>query len=157
MTQIDFYILAENSRRDMNRMVCRLCEKAIAQEMNVLIYARSVAQAQQLDELLWTFKPDSFIPHTNHFNGLEEDDSFSYPVLISTETDTNGAAFIGNKKIMSQYNQLLINLTSSTPPFFQQFKRIAEMVSNDNDEKEIARNRYRAYREQGLTLNKYDL
>ena len=157
MTQIDFYIIAENSHRDMNQMVCRLCEKALAQKMNVLIYTRSAAQAQQLDDLLWTFKPDSFIPHNNQFDGLEEDDSFSYPVLISTDANTDATTFIGSKKIMSQYNQLLINLTTDTPPFFQQFERIAEMVGNNNEEKEIARSRYRSYRQKGLTLNKYDL
>lgn len=157
MTQIDFYILAENSHRDMNQMVCRLCEKALAQKMNVLIYTRSAAQAQQLDDLLWTFKPDSFIPHTSQFNGLEGDDSYSYPVLISSDSATDATTFSGNKKIMSQYNQLLINLTSTPPPFFQQFERIAEMVGNNNEEKETARNRYRWYREKGLTLNKYDL
>lgn len=157
MTQIDFYILAENSHRDMNHMVCRLCEKALAQKMNVLIYTSSATQAQQLDDLLWTFKPDSFIPHYNQFNELEDDDSYSYPVLICTETDADDITSIGNKKIMSQYKQLLINLTSNTPPFFQQFERIAEMVGKNNDEKEIARNRYRYYKQKQLTLNKYDL
>lgn len=145
MTQIDFYILGDNSHRDINLMVCRLCEKALAKQMNVFIYTHSQTQAQQLDELLWTFKTNSFIAHTNQLDERITNDSFAYPVIISSERTND------------HYNHLLINLTEKTPSFFQQFKRIAELVGKSEGEKEIARNRYRYYLQQGYTLNKYDL
>ncbi|MCW8932977.1 MAG: DNA polymerase III subunit chi [Gammaproteobacteria bacterium] len=154
--QVDFYILGENSKRDINGMVCRLCEKALAQNMNVLVYTKSSSQAQQLDELLWTFKANSFIAHKNQISDTETvteaDSSFSYPVLICT-----GNELAGKEQTIHQYQQLLINLTTETPEFLPQFERVAELVGKDNDEKEIARNRYRTYREKGYNLNKYDL
>ena len=157
MMQIDFYILGENSHRDINLMVCRLCEKALDQEMNVLIYTKSPTQARQLDELLWTFKANSFIAHKDQVNEPQADTSFFYPVLISSGTATDDTDVGEFQRVFARYKQLLINLTAETPAFFQQFKRIAEMVGNNNDEKEIARNRYRSYRQEGHTLNKYDL
>ncbi len=147
MTQIDFYILADNSRRDINQMVCQLCDKALAQELMVVVYTHSAAQAQQLDDLLWTCKADSFIAHKNLLNEQQDDASFSYPVLISSELTTE----------MSQKHPLLINLTTEIPPFFQQFERLAELVGKNDEEKESARNRYRTYRQKGHPLKKYDL
>lgn len=155
--QIDFYILGENSHRDINQMVCRLCEKALDQKMNVLIYTKSPAQAQQLDDLLWTFKANSFIAHKDLVNDPEADTSFFYPVLISAGTATDETVVGETQRAFARYKQLLINLTAERPAFFKQFERIAEMVGNNNDEKEIARNRYRSYRQEGYTLNKYDL
>ncbi len=145
MTQIDFYILGENSPRNINQMVCSLCEKALSQKMTVFIYTLSADQAHQLDELLWTFKANSFIAHKNQLNETDNESTFSYPVIIS------------NSEVSETYNQLLINLTAEIPVFFKQFKRVAELVGKQSDEKEIARNRYRSYLQQGYTLNKYDL
>ncbi|MDX2503294.1 MAG: DNA polymerase III subunit chi [Gammaproteobacteria bacterium] len=156
MTQIDFYIVAENSPRDINQMVCRLCEKALSQKMSVLIYTKSTAQAQQLDDLLWTFKADSFIAHHNLSSESEHSDTgpqseFNYPILISS---TDRFSDVQNHE---HYTQLLINLTSETPSIYQQFERLAEMVDKTPHARETARNRYRFYRQQGYSLNKYDL
>lgn len=146
--QIDFYILADNSRRDINQMVCQLCEKAIAQEMNVLVYTKSIEQAHQLDELLWCFKADSFLVHNNELSDIQIDNTISYPIIITANI---------KDKTLHQDHQFLINLTNETPVFFQHFKRIAEMIGKNSDDKEAARERYRSYRDKGYTLNKYDL
>lgn len=146
--QIDFYILAENSRRDINQMVCQLCEKAIVQEMDVLIYTKSIEQAHQLDELLWTFKADSFLAHKNELNDIETDNTFHYPIIISSHI---------KDETVPLKHQFLINLSNTHPAFIQHFKRIAEIVGKNPDDKEVARNRYRSYRDKGYTLNKYDL
>lgn len=161
MTRIDFYILGENSQRDINHMVCRLCEKALTQQMKVLIYTQSAEQAQQLDDLLWTYKDDSFIAHHNCFNKLELGENkktsataFHYPVQIGSEAIAQDP---NNNPENEQFPQLLINLSCETPAFYQQFERIAEMVGKEGNAREIARNRYRFYREKGFSLNKYDL
>jgi len=156
MTQVDFYILAENSPRDINSLCCQLCEKALEQKMNVFIYTHSAEQANEIDLFLWRYKSDSFIPHINTLNQLDREhtssntsdkkSSFDYPVIISSEE--NPAA---------EYHDLLINLASSPPPLHQQFKRIAEIVGKDSQAKQQARNHYRFYQQQNYPLNKYDL
>ncbi|WP_198262734.1 DNA polymerase III subunit chi [sulfur-oxidizing endosymbiont of Gigantopelta aegis] len=154
MTQVDFYILGENSQRQITSMVCRLCEKALAQELSVLIYVASPADAQQMDDLLWTYKANSFIAHSSHFTQTKLNSDYFYPVFIHYPTAADKTDVV---PIRDQYKQLLINLTTEIPSFFQKFTRMAEMVGKNNEEKAIARNRYRTYLQQGLSLNKYDL
>ena len=146
--QIDFYILGEDSHRDINQMVCQLCEKAIVQQMKVLVYTKSIEQAHQLDELLWTFKADSFLSHKNELSEVAADSTFPYPIIISSD--------IKDETIAVNYH-LLINLSNEFPDFFQHFTRIAEMVGKNPDDKIFARKRYRFYRDKGYTLNKFDL
>lgn len=137
--------------------------------MQVFIYTRTEQQARELDEQLWTFKSDSFIPHCVIFDDFFSDtkaksDNFSYPVIIKA-ADTNDDTIMAKQGSdlsennfpykSFQDNGLLINLSRSIPAFIQHFERIAEMV--DEDEKQQARERYRIYRQQGHNLNKYDL
>ncbi len=156
MTQVDFYILDNNSRRNIYQMVYRLCEKALSQQLNVYIYTRSDEQANIIDELIWTYKSDSFIPHcviSSEFSPDSEEKTklFNYPVVIQASASSDQV------QIPEQYTCLLINLSLHTPLFHQRFQRIAEMVDKDENEKQLARKRYRFYREQGYSLNKYDL
>lgn len=151
MTQVDFYILSDNSNRHIDDMICRLCEKAIDQNLSVLIYAQNPIQAKSLDDYLWTYRADSFLVH--QIIPLEQDTeisppqkNFNYPIVITT-----------NDSIPRDYHQLLINASDKQPNFHQQFERIAEMIGKDSQSKQLARDRYRFYRELGYSLNKHDL
>jgi len=143
--QVDFYILADTSARDLKHIVCQLCEKALAQQLQVFIYTSSAEQTQQLDDLLWRFKADSFLPHSQL---TQADEGYSYPVLISSEL---------NNTISAENYPFLINLSNSYSDSFQDFKRIAEMIDKNSEQKQAARKRYRLYRDKGYHLNKYDL
>jgi len=124
--------------------------------MPVFIYTHSDQQALLLDELLWSYKPVSFIPHCiisdNFLPALStKTENFNYPVIIKAanpDIDHN---------LPAQYSGLLINLSQTMPAFIQHFKRIAEMVDKNTAEKQLARKRYRLYRQQGHNLNKHDL
>lgn len=132
MTQVDFYILAAG---DCARFACRLTEKAFRAGYRVHINSATSEQAEQLDNLLWSFRPGSFIPHRRC--GLGDDE---VPVLIGCgsepETETD----------------LLINLAGETPPFFSRFQRLAEIVDPDPQCRELGRQRYRFYQERGYPL-----
>ncbi len=146
--QVDFYILADTSGRDLKRTVCQLCEKALAQQMQVFIYSSSIEQAQQLDDLLWSFKIDSFLPHRLLTQHDKPDESDTYPIIISCEL---------NSKTNVKNHPFLINLSNTYSDFFQNFKRIAEMIDKDPEQKQAARKRYRLYLDKSCDLNKYDL
>ncbi len=156
MAQVDFYILSDSSKRNINQMVCRLCEKALEKEMQVFVYTCTDQQAQILDELLWTYKSDSFIPHciiSDDFLPVSpaKTENFNYPVVIKAVNS------VLDQQLPAQFKGLLINLSQTIPPFMPYFERIAEMVDKDETEKQLARERYRLYRQQNHTLNKYDL
>lgn len=155
MLQVDFYILADNSQKNIEQLCCQLCEKALLNNMTVLIYTQSDEQAEKLDNLLWSFKPVSFIVHKNLLGQLNKEDTSSdtltidniiYPVLITNKINPE-----------QSQNDLLINLNTSPPPGHLQFKRIAELVDKNPQAKENARNSYRFYQQQDYQLKKYNL
>ena len=60
MTEIIFVEVTAN-RIEMR--ACEIAEKNYAQGRRLQIVAVDQKQAERLDDLLWTFKPDSFVPH----------------------------------------------------------------------------------------------
>ena len=81
MTHVDIYLLQDDSL-DRNHYACRLIEKAYRRQHHVYVQTSSQEHAETLDELLWTFKEESFIPH----NLLGEGPHKAPPVQLSTQT-----------------------------------------------------------------------
>jgi DNA polymerase III subunit chi len=83
--QVDFYHL---TRLPLERALPQIAEKVLASGGRLVIVAADAGQRAKLDQLLWTYAPESFLPH-----GLAggEDDA-RQPVLIAPEpAGTNGA------------------------------------------------------------------
>ena len=56
---VDFYHLASSP---VERVLPRLCEKLLGDGQRLLVVAEA-GVLRQLDEQLWTYAPDSFLPH----------------------------------------------------------------------------------------------
>ena len=144
MSQADFYILKEAEDEQRFFVACRLTEKAMAQGLKVYIHTASEQSAQDMDDLLWSFKPESFIPHT--IVGLEDDmEDEEIPVLIGYE---------GNA---STKGQLLINLCDKVPDEHENFDRIAEIVPNREEAKAISREHWNTYKTLGFELKHHQM
>ena len=142
MAQVDFYVLAGEGEQERAQFACRLAEKAYRLKHRVQILAADRVQAERLDELLWTWRDGSFVPH-----GLEgSDEGTQAPVIISTD---GGRALEGF--------DLLINLSHSLPESASAFPRVAEIVTSDEDTRQRGRARYAGYREQGHVLETHKL
>jgi len=141
MTRVDFYILAEQSRDNRFTLACRLTEKAWSQGNRIAIYTGSEDLNRHMDRLLWTFREHSFIPHgiTN-----KVDDELN-PVLILESEDPKNE------------HQVLINLSENIPPFFSRFERVAECVDADKKAKEVSREHYRFYKDQGYQIATHNM
>ena len=63
MTEVDFYILNNDDALQRARFACRLADKAYKLGHRVYIHTESAQQTNQLDDLLWTFQQNSFVPH----------------------------------------------------------------------------------------------
>jgi DNA polymerase-3 subunit chi len=133
-TRVDFYILEADDPASRMRFACRLTEKAYGLKNSVYAHTSSQADAQKLDELLWTFRQGSFVPHSI----LDEDtDEFS-PVKIG----------IPEKSLTS--GELLINLSGAAPSFAGNFERVAEIVDASDAARKAGRERFKQYREMGM-------
>ena len=81
MPRADFYLIAKpRFREEPLRLVCELARKAHDSGQPTLVLARDREQAEALDDLLWAFDDDAYIPH--QIAGDDEDDLA--PVLIAT-------------------------------------------------------------------------
>ena len=49
------------------------------------------------------------------------------------------------------FSELLISLTGNVPDDMSQFTRVADLISDDEEDKQLGRLRFKAYRGQGLT------
>ena len=142
MARVDFYILAQADERARQTLARTLAEKARRHANTAYLHARSRADAAQLDELLWTFRDGSFVPH-----GVvgRDDDTDDSPIMIGCEDAT-----IENR-------DLLINLCDDIPPCAKGFPRVAELVTSDENCRLLSRKRYAIYRDQGHELNTHNL
>ena len=139
--RIDFYVIAEGQQADCVVVACRLTEKAHRHDNRVFIYVSSHEEARRLDELLWTFRDISFVPHQI----MDRTPDHRTPVLIGIEGDTPGDA------------DLLINLTGSVPDFFERYSRVAEFVDSSAEGRRLGRERFRHYRDKGYTLQTHTI
>ncbi|HEX2549875.1 MAG TPA: DNA polymerase III subunit chi, partial [Gammaproteobacteria bacterium] len=67
MPKIDFYLLQESGAHDRLNFACRLIEKIYKQKHRIFIYVSNIKEAHDIDERLWTYREDSFLPH--HIQG----------------------------------------------------------------------------------------
>ncbi len=132
MTRIDFYQL-DAARHAWDQVVCRLCQKAWEGRQLTLLLTDGPEQSRHLDQRLWTFADDSFVPHD-----VDEIEEFATPILIHDRPEPRGD------------RQLLINLSASVPDYFAQFERVIELVTDDN--RAQAREHYGFYKERGYPL-----
>lgn len=128
MSRVDFYILPEGAGTD--RFACSIAKKAWSTGNRVHIHTQSEDKAKIFDDLLWTFRDISFVPH-ELFDGTINEDT---PITIG----------FGNN--YPEQSQVIINLDQSIPDFISNFDRIVEIVGGDETNKQHARLRYKQYK-----------
>lgn len=134
--QVDFYLLGNVDQTGKLKYACRIAQKAFKQGLKVFVQTENSAQCQQLDTLLWTFSQGSFVPHTVVNEAPENWENF--PVQLGKAAPLGDAA------------HLLISLTADPPNGHTQFKRIADLITDEPTEKQAGRNRFRYYRQHGI-------
>ncbi|MGI9234493.1 MAG: DNA polymerase III subunit chi [Woeseiaceae bacterium] len=142
MARVDFYVLQRADERSRHTLACKLAEKAYRLENTIYIHAKNQTDAARLDELLWTFRDGSFVPHA--LGGIKDDTSAS-PVIIGCTPDNVAS------------RDLLINLCDEIPTFVESFPRVAELVTSDEQCRLLGRKRFSEYRDKGHSLQTHKL
>ena len=140
MPRADFYIVAEPAVP--YRFVCQLAEKARNEGYDIYIHAASREAAATLDDLLWTFRDVSFLPHA----AIDAADAVAdSPITIGWEGEE------------PQQRQVLINLSGAAPEHADAYERIIEVVPSDPADRDRARQRYKDYRARGLEMYSHNI
>lgn len=141
MTRVDFYLLDHATEGGRDAAVCKLTHKVFRLGHRIYILTDDHESAQRLDRLLWTFSAGSFIPHGLSARPADAD----FPVLI------------GHDVPPPAFEDVLISLAPQVPECFSRFQRVAEVVHGSDDEKTLARERFRFYRDRGYALQTHHL
>lgn len=141
MTRIDFYILNNHDALAREQFACRLVEKALQQDNQIYLHVQDEQHSQHLDQLLWSWRQNSFLPHQQQGQADDTD----CPVLIGHDHEPEGTS------------QVLINLDLEIPGFFSRFDRVIEIVDQNTNTKEKAREHFTYYRDRGYDLNTHNI
>ncbi len=139
MTRVSFYVVQATGEIERLRVAVRLADKAFARGHRVYINTVNETQGRELDALLWTHRPESFLPHAICSDSEDE------PIAIGWGREPRG------------HDDLLINLQLEIPSFFSRFHRVVEVVTQDERSLNALRRAWRFYRERGYQLEKHDL
>ena len=133
---VRFYVLPEEADvKQRLQLTCTLVEKAAQENLRALILCADSDMAAALDELLWSFKPESFIPHSM----LDDDMAQHANIWLAVPPARVSEA------------DVIINLSlDPTPDIPRSCNRIFEIVTQHNDILSATRKRFAAYRKRGL-------
>ena len=67
MTRIDFY----QTSGDEHAFACRLIDLVYRKGHRIYVHTATEEQAKILNEQLWTFKEDSYVPHSLHSEAID--------------------------------------------------------------------------------------
>ena len=135
MTRIDFY----QTSGDEHAFACRLIDMVYRKGHQIYVHTSAEEQAKTLNEQLWTFKEDSFVPHSLHSEAVD------VPIKIGFDHEPE------------EHQDVLINLSGQIPHFFSRFDRVAEIVPVDQNSRKSARENYAYYKERGYVLNYHEI
>lgn len=133
MSRADFYQLKSSDPASRYPLLCRLLEKSLSANQKVCVLCQNETEAMHLDQYIWAFKPDSFIPHA-----LAHEDAKAIVVLGWPDT------------VSTAHHEICINLSQQLAP--EHFQRIIELVVQDEDILAATRQHYASYSRLGRTM-----
>ena len=143
MTRIDFYVLGGEESAARYELIAKLSEKAAGRKQNVFVFSEDKQELANLDDILWSFRSVSFVPHA-----LIDDP-------VSSLVDTDPVQLSSSEPGFDR--QVLINLSTEVPPFFSRFERTLEIVNDDPSVRDPGRDRYRFYQQRGYPLQHHKM
>jgi DNA polymerase-3 subunit chi len=142
VAEITFYILPTASVHERYLFACKLIEKAYrSSSQPCYVLTDSPAQTGRIDDLLWTFRAGSFIPHQRYQDGQPIEPL--QKVLIGSEQAPQG------------WQQVIINLSNQA--ITQPTGRVLEILDNSETTKAAGRLRYRHYQQAGDSITTHKL
>lgn len=142
MTKIDFFILQSDVENARLTFCCKLIDKAVRQGNRVFIYTDDANSSAEVDEQLWRFRPESYIPHRIIDSGeIQPQIHVPPPVTISHKQDDDS------------HHDVLVCLANSIPEYFARFNRYIQVVNQDKKRLETSRLHFAFFRDRGYPID----
>ena len=121
---------------------CRLLRKAYLRKARLFVWV-APGDLARLDTALWTMAAGEFVPH------CRSDD----PALVTSRSPIQ----IGEELPPNRSDLILVNLRHDMPDNPAAFNRVIEVVTLDEADRVLARERWRQYKALGLEPQRHDL
>lgn len=139
MTGIDFHF----NTPDKIHHACRLLRKAVAARGARVVVVGDAAMLEAIDVALWQLSPADFIAHCR-------DDAA--PGMLSRSP----VVLAAGGEARAPHHQVLVNLGANVPAGFGRFERLVDIVSDDEEDRRMARSRWRHYADRGYAITRHD-
>jgi DNA polymerase-3 subunit chi len=139
VTEVAFHFGAP----DRLAYTCKLLRKATSKGARLLVRLEA-GQVAALDNALWNLSPTEFLTHC---------DAAAAPAVRSR----SAVLLVEAGAALDPGFPVLVNLAEDVPEGFEQFQRVIEVVSTDEQERSLARQRWRHYTGLGYTITRHDL
>lgn len=135
MTKVDFHLNVAHKIKYASKII----QKARAQNLKVLVLA-ATPELRQLDHFLWSEPADGFAPHCLS----------NAPLTTLQRTDV----ILTELVTIEQHTKsdVLLNLSAQVTENYEQFQRVIEIVSQQEEDLQLARKRWSFYKSKGLLL-----
>lgn len=137
-----FHILPQTTEDARHLHAVKLVDKAWSQGDRVCLVCDSVREAEALDDLLWQYRPDAFLPH-----------------CVVTDAATHCPDRVGillYPPAAADWDSVII-LSASLPADANCFRRLALVAHNDPSVLAKARSHFRQLRALGIEPKVHDL
>ncbi len=118
--RVDFYVIEDSAGHARLSLACKLAEKAYLAQQSVLVWHTDPDELRSFDDMLWTFRDGSFVPHET----LAQD--ALAPIQLSAGTPPQAPV------------DLVINLAAAVPPCLAQSRRVIEIIDGDEGRRRAA-------------------
>ena len=142
MTRADFYILGGQADHDQWFFACRLVEQIQQKGHKVLLQVDNEQKARELDDMLWQFRADAFVPHA---------------LLTAKDAPVDCPVSIGWSQEPGHHHDVIINLSTELPAFFSRFERLVEIVVQKDDILAYTRQHFRFLKDRGYPVTHNDM
>ena len=139
MPRSDFYVLPTDEIEARRHFLCKVLEKVHGLGHRIYIRTPDEASARQLDQLLWDYRPDAFLPHSLIAEGLDS------------------AVEIGYGDSRPEHREVFVNLELETDPLALEFERVIEVVVQQPEVLDATRSNYRIYQQNGFEIHMNDM
>jgi DNA polymerase-3 subunit chi len=139
MTEVAFHFNVP----DKLAYACRLLRKARGGGSRLVVTGEA-AQLRALDTDLWTFSALDFIPHC-------------YTAVADPQLVEASPVVLADSARATPHHDVLVNLGEAVPDGFERFERLIEVVSQDEDDRQVARRRWKHYADRGYAIKRHEV
>jgi len=138
VTEIDFHF----NTPDKVNYACRLLRKAVGARGARVVVVAAPETIDAIDLALWQVSAVDFVAHCR---------ASAEPALLARSP----VILMDGPAAASPHQQVLLNLAPQVPQGFERFERLIDIVTDDENDRQQARARWRHYADRGYAITRH--